>query len=342
MNTIDLQTNRKHLLFSYIVAFLLLILPFWGLHYISDWDAYNYFFTNPSASRDYFFSVLANLFRENGLDFESLYRFNIFLIGISYLWLFRKTNADLIVLAIVAIFFNYVAIGNQIRFFLAYPCCLLSFYYFINKKYWICFVLLTFSIINHKTVIILFATLATTNILLYKFSPTKQIIYIIVANFAMFFMLNYTLSFDEKYTDYLSSNRISSLAGGAFNVFPYLFPIYYTFILNRMIRKFNCGLAANKLYKFLYSSAIATCIFLVSGLQVQVLSNRFIVSFLPIWISLFSFVYTNTPRVVGLKAKKYILYTVLIVFLWIFVVKPSLGYNGYINEAILMISSYSL
>lgn len=334
--------NNSYSLLCIILALVVLILPYWGIHYTSDWKAYNYYFEHPSESRDYFFSILATFFGEHGYVYEDLYKFNILLIGFCYLFLFRKTNTNPILLALITVGINYVALGNQIRFFLAFPCCVLSFYFFIDKKYINSILLIVFAILNHKTTLILFSILLLSSIIIYKSKTSKQALYLVIANVIIYSLLNYSISFDEKYNNYLSSSNMSSLIGGLFNIFPYLFPIFFSYKLNQIVSDYYPILTRSNVYKFLFISSIATSVFLLSGIQIQVLSNRFIMSFLPIFIGFFFFVSNNTSGRVKQKANKYMCYTILLMIVWTYLVKPILGFHDYFLEAEMMLSSYSL
>lgn len=330
--------NNKQIVQS-ICAIVIFALAFWGIHYTSDWAAYRHYFDNPGESRDFFFGLLSEYFKGKNYSFEMLYRVYISLIALSYVYLFNKIKSNPIVLVLTLLIFNYVAMGNQIRFFLAFPCCLLAFYEFLEKKYILTVIFLTISILNHKTAILLFSALIGFNFFAYKLKPNKQIIIIILSNIAIYILLNYISSFDEKYNAYNTVNRLSSFLGGIFNVFPYLFPIYFIYRINKKIKK-GIMTGNSVVYRFLYVCSIAPTAFLFSGIYIQVLTNRFIIAFLPIWLGYFLYVNKNIKT--QNQTSKTLIFTLMLISVWNFIVKPLLGFNEYFIETALMLDSYSL
>lgn len=330
--------NQKQIIQS-IVAILIFAIAFWGIHYTSDWDTYRHYFNNPEDSRDYFFGLLAEYFKGQNYSFEMLYRFYISLIAFSYVYLFNKIKTNPIGLVLIILIFNYVAVGNQIRFYLAFPLCLLAFYEFIRKKYILTVLFLTISVLNHKSTIILFSVLLGFNIFAYKLKTYKQIILIIVLNIIIYILLNYISSFDEKYFAYNTAYKLSSFLGGLFNIFPYLYPIYIIFQINKHIKKVHSD-GNHIVYKFLYVCSIAPTVFLLSGLFVQVLANRFIMTFLPFWIGYF--IYVGKSQRIKYSTSNALKVTILIISIWTFLASPLLGLEEYFFETALMLDSYSL
>lgn len=337
------ETTKMKLYWQSFFAFIVFILAYWGITYTSDWDAYIDFFNHPENSRDPMFAFLSTFFKNRGYTFIDLYRCYILLISFFYIRLFKSINVNPLLLIFVLVIFNYVAIGNQIRFYLAFPLILLSFFEFVKKKYVLAALFFILSILEHKSVIILFTILITFKFLVYRLSATKQIILIILANIIIFFLLNYSSSFDEKYNDYQNINKISSLAGGVFNIIPYLFPMYSCLRINKALRKKNPEFRDKSIYEFLYTCSVAPTVFLISGLYVQVLANRFIIAFLPIWFAFF--IYTHrcsfqkkTKRTVSTMAGTS---TVILIF-WKFCLMPQLGFVDYFMETYLMLLSYSI
>lgn len=320
-----------------IIAVLIFTLAFWGIHYTSDWAAYLYFFDHPENSRDFFFGLIAEYFKGEKYTFEMLYRFYILMIALSYVYLFNKIKSNPIILVLVLIVFNYVAMGNQIRFFLAFPCCLLAFYEILDKKYVYSIVLLSISVLNHKSSILLLSILIGFNFFAYKLSSNKQISLMILLNIVFYVLLNYISLFDDKYNEYNTANRLSSFLGGIFNVFPYLFPLYFIYRINKKINKRIIG-RNSIVYRFLYVCSIAPIAFLFSGIYVQILTNRFIIAFLPIWFGYF--IYVKKYLKIGKEPSKAMIFTIGLISAWTFILKPLLGFNEYFKEIALMLYSY--
>ncbi|MFR5682861.1 MAG: EpsG family protein [Clostridia bacterium] len=186
-----------------------------------------------------------------------------------FIYIFKSTRVNPLLLIFISIVFNYVAIGNQIRFYLAFPLVLLAFFELVTKRYVLTVLLFIIAILEHKSVIILFAVLVVFKFLVYRLSLKKQMLLILLANIIIFFLLNFSDSFDEKYDDYQSAGNISSLAGGIFNVVPYLLPIYSCVRISKILGKKAPELKDKPIYEFLYTCSIAPMVFLMSGLYVK-------------------------------------------------------------------------
>ncbi|MFR1241750.1 MAG: hypothetical protein ACLSDJ_11595, partial [Butyricimonas faecihominis] len=177
----------------------------------------------------------------------------------------------------------------------------------------------------------------------YRLSLKKQMLLILLANIIIFFLLNFSDSFDEKYDDYQSAGNISSLAGGIFNVVPYLLPIYSCVRISKILGKKAPELKDKPIYEFLYTCSIAPMVFLMSGLYVQVLANRFVITFLPIWFAFFIYVHRHPLQKRTKKTISIMAWTsIMILIFWMFCLMPQLGFVDYFIETYLMLSSYRI
>lgn len=337
------KVTKVRLFWQSFFAFIVFVLAYWGVTYTSDWEGYLFFFNNSEISRDPMFAFLSEFFKNRGYTFTDLYKFHIILISFSYIYIFKSTRVNPLLLIFISIVFNYVAIGNQIRFYLAFPLILLAFWGLVTKRYIFTAILFTIAILEHKSVIILFVVLVVFKCLVYRRSFKKQVLLILFANIIIFFLLKFSSLFDEKYDNYQSSGNISSLAGGIFNVVPYLLPIYSCLRISKIVRRKAPELRDRPIYEFLYTCSIAPLVFLISGLYVQVLTNRFIIAFLPIWFAFFIYVYhyplpSKTKKTISIMAW----ISILIIIFWMFCLMPQLGFVDYFIEIYLMLSSYHM
>jgi len=330
--------SKKTSFLPYIISLFIFIIPFWGLHYTSDWAGYNYVFNNPSESRDYFFELLSTHFKNYGYAFEDLYRFHILLMGMLFQIIFYKLRCKPIIITICMIIFMYVSLGNQIRFYCAMPLSILSFWYLKKQRYLISFLFIVLATLFHASSILFFSAFIIFNFFFSKKKVYQQIIYLLIANIIISLSLGLTQLFDVKYLYYLE--KVSSFRGGLFNSIPSLLAILFIIKYNTLIPEKK----QSELYNILYTLCISTSIFFIAGFQIQILTNRFISSILPFWIAFFIYSYTgiNSNLSIKRKARKYIIAIILFMSIWKFLVCVQLGVDSSLLEAGLMIESYQL
>ncbi|WP_065219912.1 MULTISPECIES: EpsG family protein [Butyricimonas] len=338
-----IEAAKTKLFWQSIFAAVIFVLAYWGINYMSDWEGYEHFFYYPEKSRDVLYAFLSEIFKDKGYSFTDLYKFHILLISFSYICLFKSLKINPILIVLVSLAFNYVAIGNQIRYYLAFPLTLYAFLRWVKKEYIFAIILLIISVLEHKSAIILFSVLAIFRKYLYKCSFQKQFLLILLANVIIFFLFDYSSSFDEKYDDYKKISQISSLTGGVFNVMPYLLSIYSCVKINNMFRKGDLELTRSPNYIFLYTCSIAPTVFLFSGLYIQILANRFIIAMFPIWIAFFIYSFRNSTLKKTRKTISMMAWISMIVLMfWKFCLNPLLGIVDYFVEMYLMLSSYQI
>ncbi|MBD5355782.1 MAG: EpsG family protein [Bacteroides sp.] len=332
--------TKRYPIQSYLIAFLMLVLPFWGLHYTSDWEGYEYSFYHPIFSRDIGFSILAVLFTSYGLDYQNLFQFHILLIALSYLNLCRYIRIKPLILVVILLYFYYVQIGNQIRYYLAFPLILYSSYLLYNKSLIKALIVITISITFHKSVIIL---LGAYIVFFYvsKKTTNTQLLAIILSNIIVGFAVGLIQMYDPQYEDY--QEQVSSFAGGLFNSFPYILIISWIFRLNQFILRKYRTIRKDTIYKWLYILSVGSSCFLLAGFKMQILTNRFVASLIPIWFAYFLYIKNSSvPQVCRIKAENYIKLCILLFLAWRYVVRPVMGFGTSSSEMSMMINSYYL
>lgn len=324
-----------------IIAFIIIVFPFWGIHYTNDWEGYSYTFSHPIFSRDLGFSLLSLGFTSYGFEYQDLFKFHILLIAISYLNLNRSVRLNPVILSIVLLIFYYVQIANQIRYYLAYPLILYSTYLLYNKKIFSSLLIISVAFTFHKSVIIVLGIYILYFLSYSINSKHSQIILILLGNLLIGFAVGYIQRFDAQYEEY--QTQVSSLLGGIFNSIPLIIAIALIYKFNIIISRKESHLFKNHKYKWLYIISVGTCVFFYAGLQMQVLTNRFIAPLLPIWIGYYMFIKTHTHiKSIDRLAAKYMWTMIICLFLWKFLVTPFLGLDSYISELGMIIESYYL
>lgn len=325
---------------SFILAWIMFVLPFWGLTYISDWAGYSFMFENPEQSRDALFRILSIKMGELGYTFGDLYRLHIIIIGGLYVTVFRRLRLNPIIATLITITLYYVPIGNQIRFFMAFPLVILALYRFCNHQYVRCLMAVVLAILAHKTAVILFGGYAIAY-LLSKRSVALQKQWIIIANIGLVILLHFSYLFDSKYDDY--HYNVSSILGGIYNSWVYLIPLYLVFVTNKKIQQVSEKVSESS-YRYLYAMSIGMSVFILAGLSLQILTNRFIATLVPIWLAYFEYCNTNcnVSPMFRQRLRCYAIVSVLIVYVKQYVIDGLFGVNAFLYEAQRMLLSYQL
>lgn len=326
--------------FLWCISFCIFLFPFWGLNYTSDWNAYEYTFNNPSFSRDYLLAVLSEFFYNQGYEFKDLYHVHIIAIAFCYLYLFKILNVNPFWFTLLVILFYYVPIANQIRFFLALPLTLIGFYKFVYKKYVSSVLCLAIAILSHYTSILLISSLLVFYRIQNK-SILFQFIYLTSANIIVAVLLGFTSAFNERYTGYQNSGQISSALGGIYNLFPYLLPLCLIVAFDIVIKQ-STQKRVSTYYKFLYVSSISTCIFIIGGIQTQILTHRFLCSLLPVWGGYFLYCSNNKALRKSHRFKFYWTLSLVLICFWKYILSPYLNVDSSLKEISLMLFSYDL
>lgn len=286
------QISKRNNLNKLVQSFLILSL-FWifsiEIKSSADWDAYVLLFENKGANIDFFFKFLSSAFKNIGLQFEQLYQFHIILISLLFINFIRKVNNSIfLVFGIYAILY-FVPITNQIRYYLAFSLFLNGCYYlYVDKKNKLSLVVFTLAVLSHSAILGLLLF-----VVLNKFSKKIGYIKVLIITslsllgISFFLQVIGVVSYLDKYAVYFSKESASSFLGGLFNIFPYIILltlIYYNY--QKTIKK-NLFLKEDVLYTLLYKLTMYTIVFIPISFYFQVLSHRYVIPFIVVWICLY-------------------------------------------------------
>lgn len=264
-----------------IIAFLLFVLAYWGVTYTNDWYTYEWVF-NGDLESDFFITQMSLVFVSLGLEYRDLFRLHILLIGFLFVVLSRKFKASSIGLVFLLLLTNYVAIGNQIRYYMAFPLALWSLYEGCYKKRPVLYVLLAvLSVLCHKGVILFHALFWAYMILKKWFRSSFLFIWICVNIFGVFFIFSLPSLGNEHFSVYAGEGMVSSFLGGVFSNLIAFFALWFVFITNKRMEKSG---SSDQLNSFLYNISVASSLVLLSSCFIQIIGTRMIRSLLPVWI----------------------------------------------------------
>ena len=297
-------------------------------------------FEDPELSRDFLFRLFSVLLGNHGCTFIDLYRLHIIGIGFLYSLVFMRLRLNPLLALFIVITLYYVPIGNQIRFFMAFPLVILSLYRFVRKHYVRCLIGMVLAVLAHKTAVILCGVYVIAY-LLSKRSIALQKYCIFIANIVLAVLWHFSYLFDPKYADY--QYNVSSIWGGIYNSVVYIIPLYLVFRTNKTIQQVSGGVSAS-FYRYLYAMSIGTSGFILAGLSLQILTNRFIATLVPIWLAYFIYCGTNCnfSPIFRQRLRYYAILSVLIVYVKQYILDSVFGINAFFYEAQQMLLSYQL
>lgn len=369
-----MSSNRSFI--SYFFVFFLFIAVYWGVTYTADWVNYESFFDGKQESRDIGFAYLTELFNDLDADYIVLFRFHIVLMAGAFLHFMRKINAPAWIL-IVFLFINYVALGNQIRYYVALPLTFLALYEYVIKKNPFTYLLFTIASVLMHFSILIFHLCFFIVYYLSLYLHNRLLFFIYVVNIVGFFLLVSGLGFQERYVEYLSEERTSTWIGGIYNFLPSLISILSIIKIKQYVdseysndysdnngdvvdsedkgredealEDEDCGddddgtsVNNDVVFYFLFILSISTSLLILPSLPMQILCNRFITPCFTVWLAF------------GIKAFSYSAYyrwrilfllslIVIVPVLWTFVFPFVFGIEPhFLIEAALMIESYEL
>lgn len=323
---------------QYLIAFLFFVIAYWGVTTNSDWGGYELLFENGGADTDKAFAYLSMWFNEHGLSYRMLYRFHIVLMALFYMFLFRKIKVNPIVLTLLTFLFNYVPLGNQIRYYVGFPMALLAMYYYIDKKYILTVFLGVLAFFFHSSLLMFYAIFLYYYYLNNITSRYKGIL-ILIANLVLYYYIHNIYS-SEHFDAYFTGEGISGLLGGLYNLFPSFIYISFAFRINKIIARNNFDYAKTNEYRYLYTCIMMGTVLFLCSIYTQIFAHRMMgLAMMPIWLTFFI-------KVKGIKNKRIeVLSNTAIVLLFIFYTIHDLGlitgsdeYIFHVNE---MLNSYS-
>lgn len=287
----------------------------------NDWDMYEAIYRGELEYGDLLFNFISQTFNDNGYDYQSVYKFHIFIIGVGIIY-FASRNSYSNVFAIITTYllFQLIPISNQIRYFVAFPFFLIAVYQLIVCKNKIIFIVLSvLSFLSHSAIFLMFP-------FLYVFYYVKDESYIrilvissiiLAAFFYLVFFIGFVLSF--HFGSYFETEFISSFSGGIFNNFIWIFWILFMHSINKRLQFSTSELInADTKYQFYYKLSLYCILFFPVSVIMQVISHRYIAASLVVWLSYFfySLQYEESNRN---KIKSILMFFILNLFTFFYV-----------------------
>ena len=321
----------------YLVAIIIISIAFWGIHYTSDWEGYVRAFYNTDFSRDLAFSFLSNLFVKYGFDFRDLFHFHILLMAILYSSLYKNIGINIIYFALLTLIIGYVGMGNQIRYYVAYPLTLIACFYYYERKFLYSLVCVVLAVMFHYTVFIIYVLFLLMNCIRF-WNKKKQFFLIIFLNIVIYFIM-YRSNFmvENQYDSYKNVENTSSVMGGLFNLSPLLIPLYY-------MRKISNADMTNHIIDFLFLLIASSLPLFLLSIYMQIFGSRMMMALLPVYFGYFTLIRQQTSSLyIRRNCIKAIRLTFIYFVFWRFIVPITTGVNGSVMmEMEMMISSYYL
>ena len=274
--------------FFAISIFYILLL---GVKETADTYGYILYFENPEIKTDFLFRYLSNVFRNLGLTFFELYQLHIVLYGLLFTYFItRFTNNSFLVL-IFYLSILYVPLVNQIRYFLALGFLLNGFYFFyFTKRKYLSFILFALAILSHSAIILFYGF-----IFLNKYSSKENYLKRCYIMSGILFMIIFSLNslglrnYLGNYLNYFNSEGVSSLAGGVYNILPY---VIFLLLLHRQAinaQKKYTFFENDKTFQILYRLSLFSIIFIPISLNIQIFAHRYVHASLIVWLCFYCY-----------------------------------------------------
>lgn len=337
----NLHIRKRYHWFLYLLAFAIIVIAYWGVTTNSDWGGYEYWFEHDATGTDIAFTFLSTWFNDHGLTFRMLYRFHIFLIAFFYVLLFRKLSVNPVLFTVLMLLFNYVAMGNQIRYYVGFPMALLALSYFVEEKYVLAAVFGVLAFFFHSSIALFLAIFVFYYFVLSKLKQSSRLIVVVVANVILFYLIR-NMGVSDNFESYLiEKERISSTLGGIYNLFPSMIYLYFAYLIDKEIKRKQLSYSLTNEYKFLYTSIMIGAVLFLTSIPTQIIATRMMgVALMPIWLTYFI-------RVKELKIKRINKQVDLFMFIFFLFYTLHLlgvftGSNHYIYHIKEMFNSYIL
>ena len=293
------------------------MVSFYFITYNSDWVGYEYRFNNTEHSSDIMFYFLSNLLNSRGYEFIVLYKIHIILAGFLYSYFVSKISAKGYRLIIFVILLNYVALGNMIRYYVAFPSFLCSLLFLYEKKYFKHILFAIFALLNHTAIIGAYIALYTSLLITsrIKRNPSGNIM---LLNVAVFLSVEFaTAILGSHFLAYLEDEMQSSIIGGLYNIFPGTVILVLLISLYNAVKKRDQQLYASRLFTIFFIACVSSYVYLLPSLSVQILANRYISPMLIFIISFMLLCLINTSSAyIKKKIKKSISIIVILTLFW--------------------------
>lgn len=305
------------LVFGALIYYLLL----YNVTFNNDWNVYEALFRGEVKSRDYLFIFISYMFYSNGLTFNDVYKLYVVLIGVGF-FLFIKNFTLNAFFSIISIYLliQLIPLSNQIRYYLAFALFLMSTYSLMIEKSKSKFVLyMLFSIMSHSGVVVLF----TFIYFFYKISLKNYIKVVLIVSLinliAYSLFANLLAPYIGNVSSYLGKSYVSSLAGGVFSGFIWLFYYIYIHYIYIMQEKDHELVIKNDIkYIYLYKLSVFTFVFYSVGLYLQIAIHRYVISGLLIWV-VFIFYSMQFENNFNIRIKRLMVFMILIIVTYIYI-----------------------
>lgn len=320
--------------FKNIISVFLFTMAFWGVSNTSDWEGYEYLFSTQNSS-DGLFNLLSSEFINRGYVFKDLYRFHIILIAVSYVLLFNicKVNRILFTLIVIALF--YVDIGNQIRYYLAFPLVYIAYYFYNRKLIAVSLLFASLAIFSHFGGIVIILSL-----LVIRQIYRKQLfyIYILLINISIYILILAGTNISIRFSSYYESS--ATLLGGFYLIIPTLISFFLIFKMNSQV---FFSFKNDTFYKFIYTASIATSSLCLSATHIIIITSRYLEPCIVFWLAYYIYIYKHCHS--KIFKKECILDTTIVLLLFSlyrFVFPFIITKSDYLFKVGQMISSYTL
>lgn len=264
---------------------LLGLFVFYNISYTDDIDAY-YASYNGDEIGDYGYKLLEGIGNCLNFDFLQFENSIFFLILILFSIVFYLYRVNTYLGIFLTILLNYVQIANQLRYFLAVPVLLLSFYYFFiahKKIFGIILSIVAFSlhsgVIAWMSFIPLTIWLESRHIGYNKLLKIYLVIGVVVLmTFAT--LSKYLFSIDQKYESYTAD--MSSWLG---TVFILAYPVCCIVVVRYCYKTYGTKILATKINSLAYSMSLFSVVWCIASLsKYQVINARYVNAFFATWI----------------------------------------------------------
>ena len=266
------------------LALFIFIFAYWKITYTVDWEGYEYLFAHPDESRDYMQAVISQYMGDNGYSYQDFFKLHILIISICYVKLFSDLKANPLFLVLLLLSCNYVAIGNQIRFFVSFPLAFLALHQYINRKYIISILLAILSVAFHYSIIILFVSFLVFYHFFSKGSFVRQFLYVIGGSLLISFLIRSGYYVQEQYLSYFKHSFISSVLGGLLTMLPSLIGFSLVWYMHYRVKRKAPHILFDNQYLFLFTASVCTSVLVFLGFSMQIFISRFMTPLLPLWI----------------------------------------------------------
>lgn len=304
----------KYLKFDnrYLLAYVIFVLMFIGIRYTSDWNGYQKFLETPELCPDLLFRFIAE-YVHGKIEFSTIYKAHIFLMGGVYLLLIRRT-VDCPAIAILYAVDIYLFMANQIRFYLAWPIMLLAIFSFYKKEFIIFAILAILSILSHKSVILLLPCAFLCNFFLRRMCFEKAIclLFGISLVVGLFSWHDFGSGFGLRQLHYYQQiSKSATITGLFFAQLPYLTCLALIISIHRSISKITPNVLDDLIYRYLLVLSLVPILFIGFSFYVTVFSQRFSLSMILIW---FMYFYWSYCKYANRKQREGIVVVAAVVF----------------------------